>query len=345
MNFFSQIFAGVFLFSLTLNALLIFGYVWVRDSRLRCFAIPLTLTGSSILYLLLILEFGFGLFFLQSDNLGYTLASKRWSARYWYPINSLGYRDIEHPEAQFRGRKALFVVGDSFVAGMGMADPTMRFPDVLHKLLGQPWVVVNIAMNGWNTVNELDAIENYPHSPDVIVLSYYVNDIEGAAWKAGLPRPVVVEPPGGLLGEVVNRSYLFNFLYWRLFRFRNAAEMTRVYSEYIGRCYGNDRVWQLHAAELQGVVDLTQRRNSKLIVLIIPDLTDVTGSRPLTTKVASLFRNLQIRVVDITDRVEGRDVRQLVANRFDAHPSESLHNEIARVLLGEVRALENSANH
>jgi hypothetical protein len=88
MNFLPQIFGGAFLFSLTLNALLIFGYVWVRDSRLRRFAILLTLTGSSVLYLLLILELGFGLFFLQSDNLGYTLASKRWSARYWEHINS-----------------------------------------------------------------------------------------------------------------------------------------------------------------------------------------------------------------------------------------------------------------
>ena len=50
----------------------------------------LTLTGSSILYLLLILDFGFGLFFLKSDNFDYTLASQRWRARYWYPINSLG---------------------------------------------------------------------------------------------------------------------------------------------------------------------------------------------------------------------------------------------------------------
>ena len=33
----------------------------------------LTLTGSSILYLLLILDFGFGLFFLQSDNFDFTM--------------------------------------------------------------------------------------------------------------------------------------------------------------------------------------------------------------------------------------------------------------------------------
>jgi hypothetical protein len=106
MNFFSPNLRRRFLFSLTLNASLIFRYLWVRDSRLRRFTILLTLSGSSILYLLLILEFGFSHFFLQLDNLDYTLASKGWRARYWYAINSLGYRDIKHPEAEFRGRTA-----------------------------------------------------------------------------------------------------------------------------------------------------------------------------------------------------------------------------------------------
>ena len=62
MNFFSPNIRRRFLFSLTLNALLIFRY--------------------------------------------HTLASKGWRARYWYAINSLGYRDIKHPEAEFRGRTA-----------------------------------------------------------------------------------------------------------------------------------------------------------------------------------------------------------------------------------------------
>jgi len=82
-----------FLLSLTLNAFLTLRYVWIRSSRLRTFVVLLTLPGPSILYLLLILDFGFGLFFLQSDNFDYTLASQRWRARYWYPVNSLGYRD------------------------------------------------------------------------------------------------------------------------------------------------------------------------------------------------------------------------------------------------------------
>jgi dolichol-phosphate mannosyltransferase len=35
------------------------------------------------------------------------------------------------------------------------------------------------------------------YSPDIVVLSYYVNDIEGAAWKTGVPHSVVIEAPKG----------------------------------------------------------------------------------------------------------------------------------------------------
>src|ERR1044071_207217 len=139
MTFWPQIHLSILALSLTFNAFFVLRYVWTRPSRIRTVVVLFTLTGSSILYLLVILEVGFGLFFIQSDNFDYTLASQLWRARYWHPINSLGYRDIEHPPAEFRSRKAVFVVGDSFVAGLGAANPARRFPDVLQKLLGTRW--------------------------------------------------------------------------------------------------------------------------------------------------------------------------------------------------------------
>ena len=58
------------------------------------------------------------LFFAQSDGFNLTLSSRNWFARYWQPINSLGYRDVE-PRAPRPGEKFVLVVGDSFVAGHG----------------------------------------------------------------------------------------------------------------------------------------------------------------------------------------------------------------------------------
>src|SRR6185436_234575 len=71
----------------------------------------------------------------RSHAVGYTLAARLWFARHWStPNNSLGYRDVEHPDD---GRKKLFVLGDSFVAGVGIADARERFSDLLQVGLGR----------------------------------------------------------------------------------------------------------------------------------------------------------------------------------------------------------------
>ena len=104
--------------------------------------------------------------------------SQRWFEKNW-KVNSLGYRDIEHDS--YDNRQIIFVVGDSFVAGHGIARPGDRFSDLLQKRLGDRYVVVNIAQNGWNTPEEYQAIISYPRKPNRIILSYFINDITDAA--------------------------------------------------------------------------------------------------------------------------------------------------------------------
>src|SRR5262245_21618978 len=77
----------------------------------------------------LVLLAGEGVFSMidRSHAVGYTLAARLWFARHWTPPgNSFGYRDVEHPDD---GKKKLFVLGDSFVAGMGIRDVRERFTD------------------------------------------------------------------------------------------------------------------------------------------------------------------------------------------------------------------------
>ncbi len=54
-----------------------------------------------------------------SHAVGYTLASKLWYERYWTLRNPAGYRDVDR-----RGKKGrpVFMIGDSFVAGVGIAN-------------------------------------------------------------------------------------------------------------------------------------------------------------------------------------------------------------------------------
>ena len=85
------------------------------------------------------------MFAVSSDAFGHTLASRQWFAKYWKPINSFGYRDIEHDLKNLGGKKLLFVVGDSFVAGHGITNPRDRFSDVLGAQLEENWEVFKIS--------------------------------------------------------------------------------------------------------------------------------------------------------------------------------------------------------
>ncbi|RME98170.1 MAG: SGNH/GDSL hydrolase family protein, partial [Chloroflexi bacterium] len=108
----------------------------------------------AVFFTLMALELGFKLFFAQSDGFRYTLASKNWYARYWQE-NSLGYRDREWTPQDVAGKTKVMVVGDSFVAGSGIANPEDRFSNQLGRLLGDEYVVFNVSSPGWDTADEI----------------------------------------------------------------------------------------------------------------------------------------------------------------------------------------------
>ena len=116
----------------------------------------------------------------------FTLAAQRWACKYFPPYNSYGYRDHE---PDFSGKKIVFVVGDSFVKGNGIEYIDDRFSNLLAKKLGSNWTVTILANGGWSPPDYLRALERHDRTPDFIVVSYYINDIEAAADLAGLKRP------------------------------------------------------------------------------------------------------------------------------------------------------------
>ena len=73
-----------------------------------------------------------------------------------------------------------------------------------------------IASPGWSTKDEANALGVIPYVPQVLVLSYYPNDIEESSLVHGerFPSDVVVEP--AFLKPLVDHSDFANFLYWRM---------------------------------------------------------------------------------------------------------------------------------
>ncbi|MBI4617020.1 MAG: SGNH/GDSL hydrolase family protein [Planctomycetes bacterium] len=310
---------------------LAFRRLWRRPSRVRRLAARFSLAAFSTLYVLLALEAVFRFAVDKSDSFGFTLGSRAWFQRHWRPVNSLGYRDRERDLGDLAGKRILFVAGDSFVAGHGIEDIRDRFPDRIESLMGDPWVVLAVAQPGWGTRDEYLAIRSHPASPDAIVYSYVLNDVEGAAESVGFPRPRLVEPPPRALAPLVSRSYLADFAYWRLYRFRN-QHLTRDYWDYLRECHAREDVWKVHEQEILDVVHYARAAQIRLVGLVWPYLVDVEASRPFTSRVARLLESAGVPVVDMTAVLSGRDPTELVVNSMDAHPNEEVHALAAKRL-------------
>lgn len=91
-----------------------------------------------------------------------------------------------------RGIRRVLVLGDSFTAGHGVDEYRHRFSNVLGENLGDGWAVANVARVGWQTGQQIRALREFPYDPDIVVLSYTMNDILGVS--RGGKRARGIEP-------------------------------------------------------------------------------------------------------------------------------------------------------
>jgi hypothetical protein len=317
---------------LIVAATFLFRFVWTdENSRARKSAQNVLLAIFSIWLVLVGLELFFRFFFAQSDGWNFTLAAENWSNRYWQ-VNSLGYRDIEWTSDMLAGRTKIMVLGDSFVAGHGIEDEDNRFSNVLGQLLGPDYAVMNVGMSGADTRKAIENGLGYPHTPDMLVYAFYINDIGDTVVNMGLePFQVRVPqvPPG--LAPLVEGSHAFNFFYWRVYRLAS-REWTASQWDWLLRAYENPEVWQAYESLLLEMDHFAREKELKLIVVVFPNLLAVKESLAVTAKVAALYRDQGVPVLEVVDLIEDIPPQQLIVNSVDWHANEFLNQLIAEAL-------------
>lgn len=317
----------VLVVSLTLNITGLLRFVWTnRGNPFRRVVQNLTLVVFTIMFTLLVLELFFKLFFAQTDGFNYTLASKNWFDRYWRK-NSLGYRDMEWTPEKVAGHTKIMVLGDSFVAGYGIEQEADRFSNLLGQQLGDSYAVMNVGQLGASTKEEIQNALNYPYSPDIVILAFFVNDITDTAKAMGFKQPAS-QTHGPF---PVDYSYALNFFYWRLYRL-GPQEWSDQYWNWVLGLYANPDIWQIYQQELLQIADFVEQQQGRLIVVVFPNLTAVEESRPITSAVAKLYAEHGVSVLDVTNLVAGKAPADLIASPVDSHPNEWVHHLVAEKL-------------
>jgi hypothetical protein len=287
--------------------------VWVRN---------LATMGFMLMACLLLLE-GICMFVARSHSYDGTLASKVWFARHWR-LNSQGLRDVE---VHRQGKKRLWLMGDSFVAGHGIADTSLRFSNLLQRMAPE-YEVFNMGVNGFGPKDELQQLQNAAQKPDKVFLFWYLNDIEECAWSHGLfVGDGMDHSLPGL--SLIHGSYLANFLWWSYPHPQEGLD----YLTFLKKAFADDEILACHLAELEAIRGYCQDNRIAFTLFAFPLMQAPDGSAFAMDFIRRFFQaHPQLSGADLTDLYSRFPGTRLVVNDFDAHPNAEANRLLAEFL-------------
>ena len=275
------------------------------------------------------LEMGTRFLLDMSHRNAYTFLQQDWMLRHWQPLNELGYRDYSISDEASEDRQQVLIAGDSFTAGWGVKNVADTFVQQFAAAQVEKYAVHLVAQPNFDTVAELNALKTYPITPDLVVLAYYINDIEFVNVDARSQYISTVEVERSTaLRWIANSLYFPNLLINSFMGPRSE----KTYVDFLNEQYNDPAVWAQQQQNLSDLIEWTGQQNAQIIALIWPDLGELDKSRASTDLVANYFESQAIPTVNLSDRFEGQASETLIASPFDFHPNENAHSQAAEEL-------------
>jgi hypothetical protein len=269
---------------------------------------------------------------------------------HWYKnfydsqLNSLGFRDHEpRPDDPEHPFKRVMVVGDSFAMGHGINNIDDSFPQVLERELGDNYDVDVIAKSGWDMIDYEPWLNGYPFKPDIVVLSYYLNDIDYLMTGDRSPDANFDFPKNPTLSWFILNYFTPNFVYYNLLQFTSTTRTTNFQMSLVDAHLDKD-LWQQQTVEIDKFIQWNQEHHTRLIVLVWPQIRAVEASIPATTKVMDYFREHGAEVVDMTAILKDKTPADMIVNRYDAHPSIAANKLAADALYAQIMKPQSESN-
>ncbi len=298
-------------------------YYGVVKAKKRGWAANLLTIIFPVALFLIFLEAVF-MFVPQSHEGVLSKASQIWWQKYWKPVNSLGYRDVEPVPGA--GKKQVLVIGDSFSAGHGLKHTSERFSNLLGEKLGDGYEVRNLGVSGSDTGDEAKRLLEYPVRPDAIVLQYFPNDIERVAQANGLKitggKPF--DDIGRFTRQVVSRLYLPNFVYWQL-----PHAQFSTFDEFVSSAYSDSTVLRDHFADLSKIISYGDSTGAEVYAVFVPFLFQLDKSEGYTRPVADFLREKGVKVVNVNGEIAAIPEKERIVGRNDGHAGAAVNAVIA----------------
>jgi hypothetical protein len=323
-----MIFRLIFLLLLLFQLLRITHLAWVSGRVQPWLNARWGLPVIGLLTAFLLLEAVF-FFIPRSHHTLSSYGSRIWYQRYW-DENALGFRDRELSAADLQGKTVILCSGDSFTAGAGVKDPSDRYSDQLQERLGPDYRCLNLGVNGLGPEGELEILQEYPFEGDILLHSWFVNDIHQAAEANGMQLADFMDAEAGLRPSLHPRElfYSVNFFWWS---FPHTGR-DEGYLAFLQAAYSNSAILDAHLNRLHRLVDWAGTKKMKVVVLMFPWLRDVAGSDFAVEPVRSRLQQNGVPVLSLSPLFARHSGESLVVNAHDGHPNLYAHGLVADTL-------------
>lgn len=268
-----------------------------------------------------------------------------------HATNSAGFRGPEFSDGKPPRTIRLAFLGDSFTFGEGVHFED-TFPEVTARLLQQRFAdrsigfeSRNFGVGGYNTGQSLWLLKHIAMAsdPDVVVLTYVVNDAEPTLveFDPVRKRPVRRQRPAeveeGQNDERPPDSALYRLriaqLVWQVWKVRERSRRTEAF--YRALYEPGAEGWRNARRALHEMGEVCAAAQTPLVVMIFPILHALDESHPfldLYAKVAASAEASGAHVLDLFPRMKGRSARSLWVHPTDQHPNELAHRIAAEQL-------------
>ena len=287
---------------------------------------------------------------------------------FYVQINSQGFRDeFDWTESEKErwsklGKKKVVLLGDSVCFGFGI-NFRQTAGEILEKILGGKFVVLNMSVVGYSTDQETLLLERegVKYSPDYVVYCMWVNDIAGVLdskpIENGRGKPVFVLEENGLklMNIPVSSVSLFPERYIEMFQLiygryvidmleKKIPSKIELAADLLLRKIKSRFPWLFHREIIKYTTSLMTeiiRRGKEtcssceIVVLLIPDYLQVKGLNPYADAIYKILEK-KIDFAEIV-RVELKE-NQFFTKNF--HPNEEGHKKIAEILANIIKEIE-----
>jgi hypothetical protein len=246
-----------------------------------------------------VFEFYFRYIYDQTDSFNNLLTSQRWEKRHIEDRNQLvgvdQFRDTkDFKQAKQPGEIKIGVVGDSIAYGIGIENPEDRFSNLLEtklKAAGLPAKVYNLSRPG-NDLPQSKANFDKIFTQgdfDLIIWQLFPNDVPAplSAQAAKIKSLLHDSDTNPLLKDLLDRSYAFNFFYFRLWGM--LGDWRPQHLNYQLQAFNQDEIWLPAKQEIIGMINAAQVNKIKLVAVLFTLTWSATITRMSPTKSSRQF--------------------------------------------------------